>query len=146
MFLLLDTWPWESCRNGRLKQHFLMACQLSLPIHAVKDFFWHTTFHHQKKAVESFIIQLAVLELPTKQLPQLIKKQTVNLLLSSYVGHSGYHTTLPYSGKYSVGPNVVLFVLSLSGRKLTHETYIMMGVFSCLKWTERKLKAWISSR
>jgi len=52
-------------RNGRLKQHFN-----GMPtIHGVKALFYHTTFHHQKKAVESFIIQLAVLELPTKQLP-----------------------------------------------------------------------------
>jgi len=41
-------------------------------------------------------------------------------------------TGLPYSGKYWWGPNFVLFVLSLSEQNLTHETYIMMGMFSCV--------------
>jgi len=49
------------------------------------------------------------------------------------------HIELLYSRKYSWGPNFVLFVLSLSERNLTHETYVMMDVFSCVKWTERKL-------
>jgi len=29
---------------------------------------------------------------------------------------------------------------------LTHETYVMMGMFSCVKWTERKLNTRISWR
>jgi len=34
-----------------------------------------------------------------------------------------------------MGSKFVLFVLSLSEQKF--KTYIMMGMFSCVKWTER---------
>jgi len=46
-------------------------------------------------------------------------------------------TLILYSGKFSSGPNFVLFVLSLSERKLNarYIHYFMMGVFSCVKWT-----------
>jgi len=40
------------------------------------------------------------------------------------------YVQIPYSGKYSWGPNFVLFV---HNKNLTHETYVMMGVFSCVK-------------
>ena len=43
-----------------------------------------------------------------------------------------------YSGKFSLGPNFVLFALDQSIRtKIKHEMYIMMGVFSCVRWTEQ---------
>jgi len=48
-------------------------------------------------------------------------------------------TLILYSGKISSGPNFVLFVLSLSERKLNARNihYFMMGVFSCVKWTTK---------
>ena len=52
-----------------------------------------------------------------------IRKMSINQLECIWISHSG---------KYSWGPNFILFVLSLSERNLTHETYVMMGVFSCV--------------
>jgi len=38
------------------------------------------------------------------------------------------------------GVQILYFSFSVyQNENLTHETYIMMGVFSCVKWTEQKL-------
>jgi len=62
------------------------------------------------------------------------------LQYSSRVGHSH----IPYGGKYLWGPNFVLFILSLSERKFNTRNVRYNGVFSYVKWTERKLNTRIS--
>ena len=58
-----------------------------------------------------------------------------------YLGHS-----VPYSRKFSSGPNFVLFVLSLSEWKLNTQNIRYDGHCFCVKWTERKLNIQISWR
>ena len=55
-------------------------------------------------------------------------------------------------GKYRIAGNfrgVQISFFSFSvyrNENLTHETYVMMGVFSCVKWAERKFNTRISWR
>jgi len=38
------------------------------------------------------------------------------------------------------GVQILFFSFSVyQNKNLTHETYVIMGVFSCVKWTEQKL-------
>ena len=49
------------------------------------------------------------------------------------------HMGIPYSREKMWGPNFILFILSLSERKFNTRNVHYDGVFSCVKWTERKL-------
>ena len=70
-----------------------------------------------------------------------LQNSSLCMLLRTYcVGLLGVRTFEYRIARNIPGVQISFFSFSVyQNENLTYETYVMMGVFSCVKWTERKL-------